>query len=84
MLEAINSGIPVVCSDIKVLKEIIKIKKYMANPYDNKKFSKLLVDILENKKEKNKLVKFNLKNIKEFSEKNYFLKLSKIYRELIN
>ncbi|WP_440680943.1 glycosyltransferase family 4 protein [Candidatus Pelagibacter sp. HIMB1623] len=84
LLEAINSGIPVVCSDIKVLKEIIKTKKYMASPYDHKKFSKLLVNILENKKEKSKLVKFNLKNIKEFSEKNYFLKLSKIYKELIN
>ena len=56
----------------------------MASPHNHKKFSKLLVNILENKKEKNKLVKFNLKNIKEFSEKNYFLKLSKIYKELIN
>ena len=42
LLEAIKSGVPIVCSNLKVLKEIVKTKKFMAHPNNFKLFSKTL------------------------------------------
>ena len=71
LLEAIKSGVPIVCSNLKVLKEIVKTKKFMAHPNNFKLFSKLIIKILENHKEREKFVQFNLKNVKIFDEKIY-------------
>jgi len=81
-LEAIKSGVPIVCSNLKVLKEIVKTKKFMAHPNNFKLFSKLIIKILENQKEREKFIQFNLKNVKIFDEKIYFKNLSKIYTNL--
>jgi len=82
LLEAIKSGVPIVCSNLKVLKEIVKTKKFMAHPNNFKLFSKLIIKILENHKEREKFIQFNLKNVKIFDEKIYFKNLSKIYTNL--
>ena len=83
LLEAIKSGVPIVCSNLKVLKEIIKTEKFMTNPDNFKQFSKLLIKIFEDHKERERFVQFNLKNSKIFDEKLYFKKLSTIYTNLV-
>ena len=83
LLEAIKSGVPIVCSNLKVLKEIVKTEKFMTNPDNFKQFSKLLIKIFEDHKERERFVQFNLKNSKIFDEKLYFKKLSTIYTNLV-
>lgn len=79
-VEAINTGLPIVSSNIKPLKEILSDYPLMFNPSDHKSMTKSIIKLLNNKKYyiqiKNKLIK----RIKIFNEENYFKDLSEIYK----
>jgi|SRR3989344_3380884 len=76
-IEAQASGIPVICSDIDALKEVV-----LGSPifFENKSFLDLSSKLLVFKKSKEKYIyQVSEKNIQRFNIKHYLKNLSKIY-----
>ena len=79
-IEAMKSGVPVICSDIKIFKEIGKASAlYFKTGDENDLFEKLRT-LLNNEELRKDLINSGKQNIKRFNRKNFIKEFEKIYK----
>ena len=78
-VEAINTELPIVSSNIKPLKEILGNYPLMFNSSDHKSMTNSIIKLLNNKKYYSEIKKKLKIRSKIFKETNYFKELEKIY-----
>ena len=78
-VEAINTELPIVSSNIKPLKEILGNYPLMFNSSDHKSMTNSIIKLLNNKKYYSEIKKKLKIRSKIFNETNYFKELEKIY-----
>ena len=75
-----KSGVPVICSDIKIFKEIGKASAlYFKTGDENDLFEKLRT-LLNNEELRKDLINSGKQNIKRFNRKNFIKEFEKIYK----
>ncbi len=67
IVEAMASGVPVICSNIPVFKEITENNVFFFNPDDIEDISKAIDRVIEDKELRKDLIKKSLKQVKKFS-----------------
>ena len=82
VIEAINTALPVVSSNIATSNEILKNYPLKTSPNDHFLMTQYIVKLLKNKKFRNKIKKNIFDRRKYFTEANYFKNLKKIYYTL--
>lgn len=81
LLEAMKSGIPIVASNIKTTKEILGTYSELFHPFEINSYVKSILKIFENKNFTYNLKKKLKKTSYNFNQKEYFVKISKLYEE---
>jgi glycosyltransferase involved in cell wall biosynthesis len=79
-LEAMASGVPVICSYAASLPEVVDGSALMVNPYNINDMTRALKEILTDENLKNRLIKQGLEQVKKFSWEN----TAKKYLEIFN
>ena len=81
LMEAMASGLPVICSDIRGNSDLIdnKVEGYLVSYDDDKKIADYINIYIENNQLKKQFVKNNYEKILRFSIENVLLSLKKIY-----
>ena len=84
LMEAMASGLPVICSDIRGNKDLIENKKggYLLKSYDIDEYSIKIQELIENKVLREEMGNFNLEKIKNFDRKKVNTIMEEIYNEL--
>lgn len=84
LMEAMASGLPVICSDIRGNKDLIEDKKggYLLKSYDMDEYSIKIQELIENKVLRQEMGNFNLEKIKDFDRKKVNTIMEEIYNEL--
>lgn len=84
LMEAMASGLPVICSDIRGNKDLIEDKKggYLLKSYDVDEYSIKIQELIENKVLREEMGNFNLEKIKDFDRKKVNTIMEEIYNEL--
>lgn len=84
LMEAMASGLPVICSDIRGNKDLIEDKKggYLLKFYDMDEYSIKIQELIENKVLREEMGNFNLEKIKDFNRKKVNTIMEEIYNEL--
>lgn len=84
LMEAMASGLPVICSDIRGNKDLIENKKggYLLKSYDMDEYSIKIQELIENKVLREEMGNFNLEKIKNFDRKKVNTIMEEIYNEL--
>lgn len=84
LMEAMASGLPVICSDIRGNKDLIENKKggYLLKSYDIDEYSIKIQELIENKFLREEMGNFNLEKIKDFDRKKVNTIMEEIYNEL--
>ncbi len=84
LMEAMASGLPVICSDIRGNKDLIENKKggYLLKSYDMDEYSIKIQELIENKVLREEMGNFNLEKIKDFDRKKVNTIMEEIYNEL--
>lgn len=84
LMEAMASGLPVICSDIRGNKDLIEDKKggYLLKSYDMDEYSIKIQELIENKVLREEMGNFNLEKIKDFDRKKVNTIMEEIYNEL--
>ncbi|MFQ8892575.1 MAG: glycosyltransferase family 4 protein [Clostridium sp.] len=84
LMEAMASGLPVICSDIRGNKDLIENKKggYLLKSYDIDEYSIKIQELIENKVLREEMGNFNLEKIKDFDRKKVNTIMEEIYNEL--
>lgn len=84
LMEAMASGLPVICSDIRGNKDLIEDKKggYLLKSYDIDEYSIKIQELIENKVLREEMGNFNLEKIKDFDRKKVNTIMEEIYNEL--
>ena len=84
LMEAMASGLPVICSDIRGNKDLIEDKKggYLLKFYDMDEYSIKIQELIENKVLREEMGNFNLEKIKDFDRKKVNTIMEEIYNEL--
>lgn len=84
-LEAMACAVPVMGSKIGGTKELIKdgVNGFLVNPYDAEQLSKKMLEILENKKLRNKFVQAGKKTVKKFNKEVMVKKTLSIYKLIL-
>ena len=80
LLEAMSCGIPVVCSNNSSLPEVVGDAALMSNCDDIDKFTKNIIEILNNKELYLSMSNKSLTKQKFFNQKNFIINI-KIYKE---
>lgn len=82
LMEAMASGLPVVCSSIRGNIDLIEHEKggYLVNPQDINGFSKAISEIYVSEKLKSKFREFNLSKIQNYSVENIKNEILNIYQ----
>lgn len=83
LMEAMASGLPVVCSKIRGNVDLIENNQggYLLDPKDDKGFTVRIKELIENKNLRYKMGLFNKQKIKEYGKSNVDLCLQKIYKD---
>ena len=81
VLEAMSCGCPVVTSSISSLSEIAGDSALTGNPKDVYEIASLVEKLLRDNKLRNKMVQKGLKRVRQFSWKNFSLKMVRLYRQ---
>lgn len=82
-LEAMASGLPVVCSDIPVLKEVCGDNALYFDPHDEKDMAEKINLILSDKKLRAALIKEGLERAKQFSWRKMAAQTLRVYEEVL-
>lgn len=84
LMEAMASGLPVICSDIRGNKDLIEDKKggYLLKSYDMDEYSIKIQELIENKVLREEMGNFNLEKIKDFDRKKVNTIMEEVYNEL--
>jgi len=83
-LEAMQCGIPVVCSDIPVLKEVVGNNGILRDPENYAGFAEDILELATNHELYSEMKKRSVKQSKNFSFKESILKLLRVFEELQN
>lgn len=85
LVEAISSGIPVVCSKIRGNIDLVADDEngYLCMPSDANMFAEKIKLLKDNEKKRGFLAENNMKRIFMYSEKNVIAELKSIYEELL-
>lgn len=78
-VEAINTGLPIVSSNIRPLREILGDYPLMFNPSDHILMSNSIIKLLDSKKYYTQIKNKLIKRRKLFKEEKYFKDLSRVY-----
>ena len=78
LIEAMKSGVPVLCSDIEIFKEIGKDSPLYFKVGDENDLFKKLKTLLKNKELRKDLINSGKQNIKRFNRKNFIKEFEKI------
>lgn len=81
LMEAMASGLPVVCSEIRGNTDLIEDGKvgYLVEPSDVEGFAKYIKELIEDSKLKSELGGFNLEKIEHYSIENVLCEMEDIY-----
>lgn len=81
LMEAMASGLPVVCSEIRGNTDLIEDGKggYLVKPSDVEGFAKYIKELIEDSKLKSELGGFNLEKIEHYSIENVLCEMEDIY-----
>lgn len=82
-LEAMACGTPVITSNVASLPEVVGNAAIKINPYSLEELKKAIINILEDKKLREDLVKRGYENLKRFNERKIKNKLIKIYKSIV-
>ena len=82
VLEAMASGIPVVCSDVSSLPEITNKAAILVNPYDIEAVKDAVLEIIDDDSLKEHLIERGLEQAGRFSWKSTAEKMLEIYKEI--
>jgi len=77
-------GIPVVCSDIPVLKEVVGNNGILRDPENYAGFAEDILELATNHELYSEMKKRSVKQAKNFSFKESILKLLRVFEELQN
>lgn len=82
MIEAMAVGIPVVCSDIRGQRDLIKDRKngYLFQLGDSEQYCTRLVELYNNQELREAIKENNLRDVKKYSIDNAIGAMEKIYR----
>ena len=85
LMEAMISGLPVVCSKIRGNTDLIHEGKggYLINPNDINGFAKAIKTMVENQIKSERFVEYNKEKIVEFSNENVLKRMEDIYKSSI-
>ena len=84
VLEAMNSGCPVVCSDIPVFKEIFKNSCEFADPNDVDSVKIKIEQILKSKEQQKKMINLGHELARTYTWEKCASETSKLYKKLLN
>ena len=81
LMEAMASGLPVVCSEIRGNTDLIEDGKggYLVEPSDVEGFAKYIKELIEDSRLKSELGEFNLEKIEHYSIENVLCEMEEIY-----
>jgi glycosyltransferase involved in cell wall biosynthesis len=82
-LESMASRLPVVCSDIPVLREVCGDNVIYFNPNDEGDIAKKVKQVLDDKKLKERLIKGGLERVRQFSWRKMAAQTLAIYSEAV-
>ena len=82
-IEAIACGTPVICSDIKVFREVLKDNAIFVPPKDPKSLSEAIFTLLTNKYDRIKLIERGQNYIKRFSWNSVGNKMEEVYKKIL-
>ncbi|WP_404445986.1 glycosyltransferase family 4 protein [Sutcliffiella horikoshii] len=84
LMEAMASGLPIVCSDIRGNSDLIEHNKggYLLKMNDIENYVSAIQELYKSKKLRSEYGKYNLKRIEKYSIENVLKKLEKIYQNL--
>ncbi len=80
LIEAMKFGIPVICSDIEIFKEIGKDSVFYFKVGDENDLFEKLRTLLNNEELRQDLINSGKQNIKRFNRKNFIKEFEKIYK----
>lgn len=81
VMEAIATGVPVIASDIRGVRDIVPDKAYRFDPTEPTDLAKLIVSVLD--KDNTENLKLNLENLKPYEYDQVVAELKKIYSALV-
>ena len=82
-LEAMASRLPVVCSDIPVLREVCGDNALYFNPHDEKDMAEKINTLLSDKKLREALIKEGLERARQFSWRKMAAQTLRVYEEVL-
>lgn len=84
LMEAMASGLPIICSDIRGNKDLIIANKggYLINPKGQKEFELAIKKMLNNKEQRITFGEFNKEKINEFSKEVVLEKIQEIFDQI--
>ena len=80
LIEAMKSGVPVICSDIEIFKEIGRDSVLYFKVGDENDLFEKLRTLLNNEELRKDLINSGKQNIKRFNRKNFIKEFEKIYK----
>lgn len=85
LMEAMASGLPIVCSNIRGNTDLIENGKggFLVSPSDPDNFAEYINELILNSKLRDKFIKFNLNKIEKYSLYNVTRELKHIYGEIL-
>jgi glycosyltransferase involved in cell wall biosynthesis len=83
-LEAMAYGIPVIVSNIPILKEICGDAAYFVNPHSSENIAQGIYKVLHNNNLKNSLIEKGKKRINDFNSDKLINQYIKVYEETLN
>lgn len=84
LMEAMATGIPIICSNIRGNTDLIidEVGGVLVDPDNYIGFAEAITRILESEEIKNKFINANLEKVKEFAFENIFDEINKLYIEI--
>ena len=82
VMEAMASGLPVVCSRVRGNTDLVKDEELLVSPTDAEGFCKAISRVLSDNEYRNSLKKKNRETVKDFDKKNTAKIMSQIYKQL--
>ena len=80
LIEAMKFGVPVICSEIEIFKEIGKDSAFYFKVGDENDLFEKLRTLLKNEELREDLINSGKQNIKRFNRKNFIKEFEKIYK----
>jgi glycosyltransferase involved in cell wall biosynthesis len=84
ILEAQATGIPVITSDLSPMKEVANNSSFLLNPLSIDEIHNAILQLIENKTLREKLIEKGFENVKKYSAENIAKKYEQLYKDIIS